>query len=512
LFPPPPPPLVFVDDDDDVPPTHVRGGFFEYDASSKRPSLSPPHSFSPCCRFVDANSYDWGGSVVPSAVDDEKNDFDYFDGLPYSTSGGEGAGGMTTDCGTNYNKPGVVVKRDDVAGYIIIDKPPNVPVHARVDNRLENVASCVGRMLWMERRRLRLRGEGGSDLDDADDAGGSCADDADGSTSSTAEASPDDDARQRRGGRRVNQRKQKVEPLVYVGTPQRLDQNTSGLLVVATRKSFASYFAGLLRSKTSGQLRGAGAPSPSCGVHKSYRCLVCILAPPGGDAANPLGGEAAATARSEMDRLERYSILRHFLEPSIRSPKRFESAVPDGAEDADSWAECLLRITRISEAHSVTVDAGPPSVALARSLWGEHGRPDECVAIAEIVVELLTGRTHQIRGQLAAEGFPLVGDVQYGGAVPNTSLMYRERCEGRAEGFLNSERLALQCCSLEFLDPRRGDDGLGTDSDNGPGLAMRSERWNSFRLDSAFWTSSLDQYTKDMAKLAPLGTKGTVTH
>ena len=134
----------------------MRGGFFEYDASSKRPSLSPPHSFSPCCRFVDANSYDWGGSVVPSAVDDEKNDFDYFDGLPYSTSGGEGAGGMTTDCGTNYNKPGVVVKRDDVAGYIIIDKPPNVPVHARVDNRLENVASCVGRMLWMERRRRRL--------------------------------------------------------------------------------------------------------------------------------------------------------------------------------------------------------------------------------------------------------------------------------------------------------------------------------------------------------------------
>jgi len=463
-------------------------------------SLSLPHSFSPCCRFVDANSYDWGGSVVPSAIEDEKNDFDY---LPSFASGGEGAGGTTTDCGTNYNKPGVVVKRDDVAGYIIIDKPPNVPVHARVDNRLENVASCVGRMLWMERRRLHSRGGGGSDLDDADNVGGSRVDDADGSTSSTAEASSDDDdGRRRRGGRRANQRKQKVEPLVYVGTPQRLDQNTSGLLVVATRKSFASYFAGLLRSKTSGQLRGAGAPSPSCGVHKSYRCLVCILAPPGGDAAPSPGGGAAATARSETDRLGRYSILRHFLEPSIRSPKRFESTVPDGVENADSWAECLLRITSIGEVRSVTVDAGPPSLALARSLWGEHGRPVDCVAIVEIVVELLTGRTHQIRGQLAAEGFPLVGDVQYGGAVPNTSSLYRERCEGRAEGFLDSERLALQCCSLEFLDPRRG-----TDSDDGSGRAMRSEQWNSFRLDSAFWTPSLDQYTKDMAKLAPSGTK-----
>ncbi len=458
----------------------------------------------PPCRFVDANSYDWGGSAVPSAVVDDGNN----DSVLPSSSGGEGTGGTTTDYGINYNKPGVVVKRDDVAGYIIIDKPPNVPVHARVDNRLENVASCVGRMLWMERRRLRSRGGGGYRSDDADDVGGSRADDADGPRSSTAEASSDDDGRRRGGGRRASRGQRKVAPLVYVGTPQRLDQNTSGLLVVATRKSFASYFAGLLRSKTSGQLRGAGALSPSCGVHKSYRCLVCILAPPGGDAGEGAAAAASTTQRSEMDRLGRYSILRHFLEPSIRSPKRFESIVPAGAEDADSWAECLLRINSIGEALSVTADAAPPSVALARSLWGEHGRPDGCVAIVEIEVELLTGRTHQIRGQLAAEGFPLVGDVQYGGAVPNTSSLHREQCEGRAEGFLDSERLALQCCSLEFLDPRhRGDDDGGADLDDSSGRATRSDRWNSFRLDSAFWTPFLDQYTTDVAKLASSGTK-----
>ncbi len=39
------------------------------------------------------------------------------------------------------------MKRDDEAGYMIIDKPPNIPAHARVDNSLENVASYVGRML-----------------------------------------------------------------------------------------------------------------------------------------------------------------------------------------------------------------------------------------------------------------------------------------------------------------------------------------------------------------------------
>jgi 23S rRNA-/tRNA-specific pseudouridylate synthase len=42
-----------------------------------------------------------------------------------------------------------------------------------------------------------------------------------------------------------------LEQFVYVATPQRLDQNTTGLLVVATKKSFAAYFAKLLRTKVS---------------------------------------------------------------------------------------------------------------------------------------------------------------------------------------------------------------------------------------------------------------------
>ncbi|CAN0508700.1 unnamed protein product, partial [Scytosiphon promiscuus] len=36
----------------------------------------------------------------------------------------------------------------------------------------------------------------------------------------------------------------------------------------------------------------------------------------------------------------------------------------------------------------------------------------------EVQVELLTGRTHQIRGQLAAEGCPIYGDLLYGSASP----------------------------------------------------------------------------------------------
>ena len=67
-------------------------------------------------RLVDANARDWGA-----------------------------ADGVTKE---NGERPGVIVVRDDGAGYAIINKPPNVPVHARVDNSLENLASCVRRMLW----------------------------------------------------------------------------------------------------------------------------------------------------------------------------------------------------------------------------------------------------------------------------------------------------------------------------------------------------------------------------
>lgn len=125
--------------------------------------------------------------------------------------------------GEVVDKPGVIVARNDEVGYMIIDKPPNVPVHARVDNLLENVASSIGRVLWTERKEKLI--------------------------SDTSRDESSEQAQLRHGKR--NRRKQKMEQLLYVATPQRLDQNTTGLLVVATKKSFAAYFAKLLRTKVS---------------------------------------------------------------------------------------------------------------------------------------------------------------------------------------------------------------------------------------------------------------------
>lgn len=274
-------------------------------------------------------------------------------------------------------KPGIVVARDDDVGYLVINKPPNVPVHPTVDNLLENVASSIGRCLWNERKDEILSGEYALNHTTIKQR-----EDVHPSSNNTIQYTQNS---------KIKKRRQKKEPLVYVATPQRLDQNTSGLLVVASKKSFAAYFAKLLRTKTSGQLISGGAGRNSttniedinltlaskskspCGVHKSYRCLVCIM--PKTKFSEDAGTIHTGSMMMEVERLRKYqtqgTVIRHFLEPSIRAPKRFLTTIPVGVDDAKSWAECLLKITKVGDVCTVVGNA--PSDSLARELWGMHG-------------------------------------------------------------------------------------------------------------------------------------------
>jgi Janus/Ocnus family (Ocnus) len=108
-------------------------------------------------------------------------------------------------------------------------------------------------------------------------------------------------------------------------------------------------------------------------------------------------------------------------------------------------------------------------------------------------VELLTGRTHQIRGQLSVEGFPLVGDAPYGGADPGIASQEDSR----------SARLALQCCGLKFLDPDlRITQSSKKGRINQATKMVPSTRWNQYQLDSAWWTSLLHQYAESMKQIS----------
>jgi len=68
--------------------------------------------------------------------------------------------------------------------------------------------------------------------------------------------------------------------------------------------------------------------------------------------------------------------------------------------------------------------------------WREDFDPER--KISRVRVQILTGRTHQIRAHFAAIGFPILGDEKYGGRV--------------------AERVFLHARRLKFPDPDAGDE------------------------------------------------------
>eukprot|EP00526_Cylindrotheca_closterium_P007005 CAMPEP_0113624752 /NCGR_PEP_ID=MMETSP0017_2-20120614/12771_1 /TAXON_ID=2856 /ORGANISM="Cylindrotheca closterium" /LENGTH=727 /DNA_ID=CAMNT_0000534815 /DNA_START=99 /DNA_END=2282 /DNA_ORIENTATION=- /assembly_acc=CAM_ASM_000147 len=353
-------------------------------------------------------------------------------------------------------------------GFYVIDKPPLVPVHATVDNCLENVA-----------HQLEFH-------------------------------NPHQD---------------------YVATTQRIDINTSGLLVVATKPEFAAYFSSLLRRKTKNTLKqqekeqqlqdklvnsttdenvslsnstnSTTSPPPPRGanIEKQYKCLVCI---------QETNGLSAIDSWQTLKNLQDSGVVRHYLEASERAPKRFEVDIPEKIEGEDNdesadrkWYECLLQVKRVSP----LIPIPTPDCQLAQSLWAQQvttSMPKGTRAVCEVDIQLLTGRTHQIRGQLAKLGYPIVGDEQYGGAIPKT--------DSDEAGIMGefTQLLALQCCHLGFWDAdyktvwnnkRKRDILQGHPSD----------RWISVTLDSAWWTEYIEPATGAAGESSSTDTTTTIT-
>ena len=280
----------------------------------------------------------------------------------------------------------VVADESQGTGYVVVNKPAGVPVHPSVDNYLENAAAALGRSLLL-RDEVRLR----SLLDDANNDANDGDDNEDVGGDLQTQTKPQKRQRQRHHQHQRNYKQTNDNPLVYVVAPQRLDQNTSGLFVLATQKSFASYFAMLLRNKTdavvdvdvnmdTNQKRRRGRGRRRGGIDKKYKCLVCIRP---NNEPTPTTTTTTTTPQSssmwtEVDRLyamaQNNTIVRHFLEPSIKAPKRFVTTLPKNQTESESettWPECLLKITNVGDA--VPVVGSESCRKLSFALWGGEG-------------------------------------------------------------------------------------------------------------------------------------------
>jgi len=195
----------------------------------------------------------------------------------------------------------------------------------------------------------------------------------------------------------------------YVGLPARLDIDTSGLLILSTSIEFQRYFTKLIRDNTDAHATAQlMEPTDSKKIRKEYRALVHGSP---SDFAAVL--KRIADGNNSAD--DGVNILTHYLLNTIGVPKQF---VPHSS-------------------FSESPDCINGQLAKLRVKSFRQGKLKNTT---EVSVELLTGRTHQIRGQLSEIGFPIVNDVVYGGVRGS-------------DGGTGDSRMCLVCASITFKKP-----------------------------------------------------------
>lgn len=168
----------------------------------------------------------------------------------------------------------------------------------------------------------------------------------------------------------------------YLGVVHRLDQPVSGLLVFAKTKQAA---AELGRQLTGGQM------------HKRYYAVV------------------SGCPESDQGSLEDYL---------YKEPRSNQSLVV--REDFPGAKKAVLNYRKIKSLMMLDEDMEGGSISLME-------------------VDLVTGRHHQIRAQMAHAGMPILGDGKYGSE--------KSRELGQRAGLRS---VALCACRLEFKHPRTG--------------------------------------------------------
>jgi len=251
----------------------------------------------------------------------------------------------------------------------------------------------------------------------------------------------------------------------HISIPLRAETEMNGLLLVSTKREFCSYMHEQLDAA-----RGNDLVAENCGVAKTYKCLVCIKHP------------------SDIDRIEKLMNrdLTHWVNVKSACPKTFTRTKPTNPKLGD-WQKCVMRITSIGDekfrAACVSSKYNDSNdYTLAHRLWDPRMEmPAEELGVSYVMqvdVQLLTTKPHQIRGQLAALGCPIVGDVAYGGGS----------CVMRMHHHM-WQRMAVQLCHLEFNMPEWNEDKTAL---------VPTDKKCAFHLNTAWWTEYLNDYERSV--------------
>jgi hypothetical protein len=166
--------------------------------------------------------------------------------------------------------------------------------------------------------------------------------------------------------------------------------------------------------------------SQTMGIKTEYKCLVQVQVP-------------VRVNQDSQDAIFQQKGLGipHYTDPKSPAPKPFAT------EPKKGWLRCAMCIIEIGSLQTWKGD-------------DKKGEGQAPIFFREVKVELLTGRTHQIRGQYAAINLPLVGGSLSGSV---TSAISWDEARNRGITSYNpasKHPLALQCCSISFPKPQWG--------------------------------------------------------
>ena len=107
------------------------------------------------------------------------------------------------------------------------------------------------------------------------------------------------------------------------------------------------------------------------------------------------------------------------------------------AEDTGVWTDVIAKDRSLNRAFTEDggTGAGKDAVVAFGVLW-------RSAASSKLELEPRSGRSHQLRVQLASRGFPIVGDLKYGSSV-------------RLKASDGHWRIALHARQITFLHPTR---------------------------------------------------------